>query len=59
MHLPSVVLTPEEKKALIFVVIAFALGFATMHYRDNHRLVAPSEAQSQSKAKPSPAEADE
>jgi hypothetical protein len=30
------VLTPEEKKAICFVLIAFVLGLATKHYRDTH-----------------------
>jgi hypothetical protein len=30
------VLTPEEKKTVCFVLIAFALGLATKYYRDAH-----------------------
>ena len=35
------VLTPEEKKTVCFVLIAFILGLATKHYRDTHRPVLP------------------
>jgi len=35
------VLTREEKRVLAFVVIAFALGLTTKHYRENHPPVAP------------------
>lgn len=30
------VLTPEEKKTVCVVLIAFVLGLATKHYRDAH-----------------------
>lgn len=30
------VLTPEEKKTICFVLIAFVLGLATKYYRDSH-----------------------
>jgi hypothetical protein len=30
------VLTPEEKRAVYFVLIAFALGIATQYYRATH-----------------------
>jgi hypothetical protein len=30
------VLTPEEKKAIAFVLCALVLGVATKHYRDKH-----------------------
>jgi hypothetical protein len=30
------VLTPEEKRTVCFVLIAFVLGLATKHYRDAH-----------------------
>jgi hypothetical protein len=30
------VLTPEEKRVIVFVFIAFILGLATKHYRDVH-----------------------
>jgi hypothetical protein len=30
------VLTPEEKRTVCFVLIAFALGLATKHYRTAH-----------------------
>ena len=59
MILPRFVLTPEEKKALIFVFAAMALGLATMHYRDTHRHIARSEVPSHAKPKPSPADSDE
>ena len=56
MRLAAIVLTSEEKKALIFVLIAFALGLATMHYRGSHRQAAQ---EIQSQAKPSAADSDE
>jgi hypothetical protein len=31
------VLTPEEKRVALFVLVAFALGLVTKHYRDTHR----------------------
>ena len=37
------VLTPEEKKTVCFVLIAFILGLATKHYRDNHPPVLPKQ----------------
>lgn len=39
---PGLVLTPEEKRALLFVIAAFLLGLATKHYRDQHRQTPPS-----------------
>jgi hypothetical protein len=54
MILPRFVLTPEEKKALIFIVAALALGLGTMRYRETHRHNAASEAQPHVKAKRSP-----
>ena len=30
------VLTPKEKRVLIFIVAAFVLGAGTKHYRDTH-----------------------
>jgi hypothetical protein len=30
------VFTPEEKRVIVFVLIALILGLATKHYRDNH-----------------------
>jgi hypothetical protein len=30
------VLTPEEKRTICFVLIAFVLGLATKHYRTTH-----------------------
>jgi hypothetical protein len=35
------VLTREEKRVLAFVLIAFALGLTTKHYRQDHPQVAP------------------
>ena len=35
------VLTPEEKKTLCFVLIAFVLGLATKFYRDRHPAPSP------------------
>jgi hypothetical protein len=37
------VLTPEEKKTVCFVLIAFVLGLATKYYRDAHP-AAPSKS---------------
>jgi hypothetical protein len=33
------VLTPEEKRVIVFVLLAFALGLATKHYRETHPLL--------------------
>jgi hypothetical protein len=30
------VLTPEEKRTVCFILIAFILGLATKHYRETH-----------------------
>jgi hypothetical protein len=30
------VLTPEEKRVLVFVLVAFFLGLGAKHYRDSH-----------------------
>jgi hypothetical protein len=30
------VLTPEEKRTVCFILIAFLLGLATKHYRETH-----------------------
>jgi hypothetical protein len=30
------VLTPEEKRVLVFVLVAFVLGWGAKHYRDTH-----------------------
>ena len=30
------VLTPEEKRTVCFILLAFLLGLATKHYRDTH-----------------------
>jgi len=32
----KLVLTPEEKRVIVFVVAAFILGFGTKCYRDSH-----------------------
>jgi hypothetical protein len=51
------VLTPEEKKTICFVLIAFVLGLATKSYRGNHPLPAANPAtaaRDQAKLKPSP-----
>ena len=38
------VLTPEEKKTVCFVLIAFVLGLVTKHYRDAHPVSSPKPA---------------
>jgi hypothetical protein len=38
------VLTPEEKKTVCFVLIAFVLGLATKYYRDAHPAAASKPA---------------
>jgi hypothetical protein len=38
------VLTPEEKRTVCFVLIAFVLGLATKHYRDAHPVTASKPA---------------
>jgi hypothetical protein len=51
------VLTPEEKKAVCFVLIAFVLGLATKYYRDAHPTVLAkptTAARGQGMPKPSP-----
>lgn len=60
MRLPRVVLTSEEKTALIFILIALALGLTTKHYRDQHRQAvhSPTVGAAQ-KAQPTPADPDE
>jgi len=35
------VLTPEEKRTVCFVLVAFVLGLATKCYRDAHPIVVP------------------
>jgi hypothetical protein len=37
----KLVLTPEEKRVIIFILVAFALGLATKCYRENHRQTLP------------------
>jgi hypothetical protein len=52
------VLTPEEKKTVCFVLVAFVLGLATKHYRDAHPSTAPNPAtavRDHATSKPSPA----
>jgi hypothetical protein len=36
------VLTPEEKRVLVFVLVAFVLGLGAKHYRDSHPQPPPS-----------------
>jgi hypothetical protein len=36
------VLTPEEKRVLVFVLMAFVLGLGAKHYRDTHPQAPPS-----------------
>jgi hypothetical protein len=36
------VLTPEEKRVLAFVLVAFGLGLGAKHYRDTHPQPPPS-----------------
>jgi hypothetical protein len=36
------VLTPEEKKTVCFVLVAFVLGLATKYYRDAHPRLLPN-----------------
>jgi hypothetical protein len=50
------VLTPEEKKAVCFVLVAFLLGLATKSYRSNHPIPAtkPTTARDHVLTKPSP-----
>jgi len=36
------VLTPEEKRVLAFVLVAFVLGLGAKHYRDTHPEAPPS-----------------
>lgn len=38
------VLTPEETKAICFVLVAFVIGIGTKHYRDTHRPAVTSAA---------------
>jgi hypothetical protein len=49
------VLTPEEKKTIYFVLVAFVLGLATKHYRDNHSRPPPkAEISADGKVSPRP-----
>jgi hypothetical protein len=49
------VLTPEEKRAVCFVLIAFLLGLATKHYRTAHSPPVKTEVKaSAATASPSP-----
>jgi hypothetical protein len=43
-HREIFVLTPEEKKTVCFVLIAFAIGLATKYYRDAHPVPSPKPA---------------
>lgn len=36
------VLTPEEKRTVCFLLIAFVLGLATQHYRATHSAASPN-----------------
>jgi hypothetical protein len=49
------VLTPEEKKTVCFVLAAFILGLATMHYRGQHSPVSKAEAGIRAIPSPDPA----
>ena len=49
------VLTPEEKRTIGFVLVMFALGLATKHYRENHPAPLPKPTPSaRVTARPSP-----
>jgi len=49
------VLTPEEKRTICFVLVMFALGVATKHYRENHPVPLPKPtASTHVTPKPSP-----
>jgi hypothetical protein len=49
----SIVLTPQEKRALAFVVAVFVIGIATKHYRDSHpRIVATQPARVMAASQP-------
>jgi hypothetical protein len=39
------VLTPEEKRVVVFVLAAFLLGLCTKYYRDTHPAPIPAKAQ--------------
>jgi hypothetical protein len=38
------VLTPEEKRVVVFVLAAFLLGLGTKYYRDTHPAPIPAKA---------------
>jgi hypothetical protein len=42
--MPKLVLTPEEKRVVIFVLVAFLLGLGTKYYRDTHPTLVPDKA---------------
>jgi hypothetical protein len=49
------VLTPEEKRTICFVLIAFVLGLATKHYRATHATAASTQELTRSiSASPNP-----
>ena len=51
------VLTPEEKRTICFVLLAFLLGLATKHYRATHSPpVSKSEVTHSISASPDPAQ---
>jgi hypothetical protein len=49
------VLTPEEKRTVCFVLLAFVLGLATKHYRETHPVPLPKPAKTAAHATPKPA----
>jgi len=52
----KLVLTPEEKRVIIFILTAFILGLTTKCYRDKHRPpVAPAHAKQQRQQGATPA----
>jgi hypothetical protein len=54
------VLTPEERRTLCLVLVAFVLGFATKHYRDAHPIIAPkTEINARANSSPRPAQTHE
>lgn len=49
----KLVLTPREKRVVIFIIAAFLLGLGTKYYRDTHPLPVPP-AKKSSAVKPQP-----
>jgi hypothetical protein len=37
------ILTPEEKRVIVFVVVAFSLGLVVKHYRQSHPRLLPAD----------------